>query len=106
MAMARHRLALLRLMTTHGWAVTFSIGLAGLNDGITTVDEFVATADTLMYKAKRAGKDAVAWTDGTSLRVEPEHDSLSVAQELDNAKLATAPSGTPHRPRRTWPLAP
>ena len=106
-AMARHRLALLELMAAHGWAITFSMGIASLNDGITTVDEFVAAADSLMYEAKREGKDSVAWTDGSSLHLEPEHHPQSNAPTLDDTKLvASGMHGSPQRPRRTWPLAP
>jgi len=69
-AMSRHRDALLDAMSANGWAVTVSVGIAGLTDDIDTVDGFVAAADSMMYDAKRAGKDLIAWNDSSSLRLE------------------------------------
>jgi len=70
-ALNRIRTELTARMSDHGWAVTFSIGSAELSDEIRTVDAFVAAADALMYEAKRAGKDLLAWTDTSARRVEP-----------------------------------
>jgi diguanylate cyclase (GGDEF)-like protein len=70
-AIHRIKAELTSLMSDRGWAVTFSIGSAELNDRFHTVDQFVAAADTLMYEAKRAGKDLLAWTDTSARRVEP-----------------------------------
>jgi diguanylate cyclase (GGDEF)-like protein len=67
LALARHRRTLISRMHERGWAVTFSIGIVGLNEQITTVDAFVAAADALMYEAKRAGKDFIAWSDGSAI---------------------------------------
>jgi diguanylate cyclase (GGDEF)-like protein len=69
-ALNRIRTELTARMYEHGWAVTFSMGSAELNDRIHTVDEFVGAADGLMYEAKRAGKDLLAWTDTSVHRVE------------------------------------
>ncbi len=38
-----------------GWTATVSIGVAVSSEGIATVDEIVAAADTAMYDAKRRG---------------------------------------------------
>lgn len=69
-AMSRHRDALLEEMAADGWAVTVSVGIAALSDHIDTVDDFVAAADSVMYDAKKAGKDLIAWNESSSLRLE------------------------------------
>lgn len=69
-AMSRHRDALLEEMAANGWAVTVSVGVAALSDQIETVDGFVAVADSMMYDAKKAGKDQIAWDDHSSIQSE------------------------------------
>lgn len=46
-------------MGRNGWPVTFSIGLATWPDPPATCDDLARRADTLMYEAKKAGKDAI-----------------------------------------------
>jgi diguanylate cyclase (GGDEF)-like protein len=83
-ALTRIRTELVARMAEHGWAVTFSIGIAALHGRIHTVDEFVAAADALMYEAKRAGKDLIAWSDNTARHLEA----------VDSTSDASAPSMT------------
>ena len=81
-AMLRHRLAVLEQMADNGWAVTISVGVIGLSEHIDSVDAFVAAADSMMYKAKNAGKDLVAWNDGSA-------SSEYLDDREDDASLAT-----------------
>lgn len=46
-------------MQRHGWPVTFSVGLVTFADPPASVDEMVSKADTLMYAAKKNGKDRI-----------------------------------------------
>jgi diguanylate cyclase (GGDEF)-like protein len=55
----RKRLA--KEMDSHGWPVTFSIGVAGFESFPESVDQLVELADRLMYQAKRGGKDRIAF---------------------------------------------
>ena len=47
-------------MQAHGWAVTCSIGAATFSGAPGSVEEALAKADSLMYRAKAAGKNRVA----------------------------------------------
>jgi diguanylate cyclase (GGDEF)-like protein len=78
-ALGRIRAELVAGMSAHGWAVTFSIGVAALHDRVHTIDEFVAAADALMYDAKRAGKDLIAWVDNSVRRFEPADGPVPAA---------------------------
>lgn len=51
---------LLAAMKKGGWGVTFSIGLAFVDDTQATPAELIAQADRLMYEAKRSGKNRIA----------------------------------------------
>lgn len=53
--------ALTQAMRTHGWGVTFSIGVAGFNTPARDVDQLIEMADRLMYEAKLGGKDRIAY---------------------------------------------
>ncbi len=53
--------ALIQAMRAHGWDVTFSIGVAGFQSPPSGVDELIDAADRLMYRAKQAGKDRIAY---------------------------------------------
>ncbi|NOX56532.1 MAG: GGDEF domain-containing protein [Planctomycetes bacterium] len=53
------REALKAEMASHGWPVTFSIGVATFSEMPASASRMVEAADTLMYTVKRAGKDAV-----------------------------------------------
>jgi len=46
-------------MQRRGWPVTFSVGLVTFADPPASVDEMVSRADTLMYAAKKNGKDQI-----------------------------------------------
>jgi len=51
--------ALTREMRAHGWAVGFSMGIAAFTEPPSTVGEIVTKADSVMYAAKRDGKNTV-----------------------------------------------
>lgn len=48
-------------MRSHGWGVTFSIGVVGFESPPHSVDHLIEVADRLMYQAKQAGKDRIAY---------------------------------------------
>ena len=50
---------LLNLMETHGWSVTFSIGVVTYNRITGTVNDIMKKADTLMYSVKLNGKNMI-----------------------------------------------
>jgi len=59
-ALEKSRLALAVRMSTNHWPVTFSIGLAdGGRESGTTLPALLASADRLMYEAKRGGRDRI-----------------------------------------------
>ena len=64
-AFTRIRAMLLDEIVRHGWGVTISVGIAAAGPRTIGVDELLAAADSLMYDAKRAGKDRIAWDDVT-----------------------------------------
>jgi diguanylate cyclase (GGDEF)-like protein len=67
-AFTRIRLMLLDAIQKQGWSVTVSVGIAeaDLSRGSAAL---IAAADDLMYEAKRAGKDRIAWDATISLAV-------------------------------------
>ena len=89
-ALTRMRTQLLAQMSERGWAVTVSVGIAEMNDHITTVDELVATADALMYDAKRAGKDLITWADSS---LEPRFESRDDRPQASGTQTASATQG-------------
>jgi diguanylate cyclase (GGDEF)-like protein/PAS domain S-box-containing protein len=62
-AFTRIRTALLDEIVQHGWGVTISVGIAAAGARTDGIDELLAAADSLMYDAKRAGKDRIAWDE-------------------------------------------
>lgn len=55
------RSVLNEVMRAHGWGVTFSIGVVGFEVPAPGVDQLIEIADRLMYRAKQAGKDRIAY---------------------------------------------
>lgn len=51
--------SLTQAMKKHQFAVTFSIGVVSFNSPPISVDVLIETADSLMYKAKRKGKNRI-----------------------------------------------
>jgi diguanylate cyclase (GGDEF)-like protein len=62
-AFTRIRAVLLDEIVQHGWGVTISVGIAAAGARTNGIDELLAAADSLMYDAKRAGKDRIAWDE-------------------------------------------
>jgi diguanylate cyclase (GGDEF)-like protein len=60
LAAEKVRGALGDVVPAHGWRMTASIGVATFLVPPESVDELLAAADGLMYRAKQAGKDGVA----------------------------------------------
>jgi len=58
-AVSRAKENLLELMETHGWPVTFSVGMVTFLRPPDTVDEMVTRADRIMYTAKSSGKNLI-----------------------------------------------
>ena len=48
---------------------TVSVGVAGMDADVATVDRLLERADTAMYAAKQAGRNRVAQWDATMLRM-------------------------------------
>jgi diguanylate cyclase (GGDEF)-like protein len=73
LAFARIRTILVGEMERHGWSVTFSVGIVGVSKLIGSIDDLLSYADSLMYEAKRAGKDRIiaAGADGELGSVKP-----------------------------------
>jgi diguanylate cyclase (GGDEF)-like protein len=67
-AFTRIRLILLDTIQKEGWNVTVSVGIAEA-DTTRNAAALIAAADELMYEAKRAGKDRIAWDATISLAV-------------------------------------
>ena len=57
----RLRKDLTQRMQGHGWAVTFSIGVAVFESPPKSVDELIHKSDVLMLQVKRQRKDAIAY---------------------------------------------
>jgi len=51
---------LLSAMESHGWPITFSVGLATFTTVLDSVDEMIKRADRLMYQMKREGKGGIS----------------------------------------------
>ena len=58
-AFERVRAALLAQLAVHGWDVTFSVGIAPVTGMVGSIDDLLAYADRLMYRAKALGKDRI-----------------------------------------------
>ena len=58
-AFERVRAELLAQMLAHGWDVTFSVGIAPVTRMVGSIDDLLAYADRLMYRAKALGKDRI-----------------------------------------------
>jgi diguanylate cyclase (GGDEF)-like protein len=58
-AFERIRTGLRQQMSDHGWDVTFSVGIASVTRMVGSIDDLLAYADQLMYRAKRDGKDRI-----------------------------------------------
>ena len=65
-AFHRIRVILLEALREQGWSVTVSIGITEA-DGSQSVDDLISAGDQLMYEAKHAGKDRIAWDASGSL---------------------------------------
>jgi diguanylate cyclase (GGDEF)-like protein len=63
MAFERIREVLQSQMTEHGWDVTFSVGIASVTRMVGSIDDLLAYADRLMYRAKGLGKDRIVCED-------------------------------------------
>ncbi len=50
---------LLSTMNDKGWPVTFSIGVASFQVAPSDFDTLIGQADSLMYEAKRTGRDRI-----------------------------------------------
>jgi diguanylate cyclase (GGDEF)-like protein len=68
-AFTRIRFALLERLREMGWGATVSVGIASA-DGTCDADALICAGDELMYEAKRAGKDRIAWDESTLLAAE------------------------------------
>jgi len=60
-AFMKAQASLLTAMKENGWPVTFSIGIVTFLEPPETVEGLLHVADTLMYRAKRRGKNRVAY---------------------------------------------
>ncbi|WP_283250070.1 diguanylate cyclase domain-containing protein [Acaryochloris marina] len=60
---ARLQKILLEELEKHQWPVTFSMGVLIFEYPPSSVDELIQSADQLMYEAKDAGKNAVAYSN-------------------------------------------
>jgi diguanylate cyclase (GGDEF)-like protein len=58
-AFERVRDALQCGMAERGWEVTFSVGIASVTRMVGSIDDLLAYADRLMYRAKELGKDRI-----------------------------------------------
>jgi diguanylate cyclase (GGDEF)-like protein len=65
-AFTRIRFALLERLQEKGWRATVSVGIASA-DETCGADALISAGDELMYEAKRAGKDRIAWDASASL---------------------------------------
>ncbi len=59
MAFERIRAELQTEMAARGWDVTFSVGIASVTRMVGSIDDLLAYADRLMYRAKGLGKDRI-----------------------------------------------
>ena len=56
---AELRASLIETMKKHGWAITFSIGVATFHTTPESLDQLIEKADALMYLVKQGGKNAI-----------------------------------------------
>ena len=54
-------------MAEHGWGVTFSVGIASVTRMVGSIDDLLAYADRLMYRAKELGKDRIVCDDASPI---------------------------------------
>jgi diguanylate cyclase (GGDEF)-like protein len=59
LAFERIRAELQIEMAARGWEVTFSVGIASVTRMVGSIDDLLAYADRLMYRAKGLGKDRI-----------------------------------------------
>jgi diguanylate cyclase (GGDEF)-like protein len=57
----RIQAALVRAMEHHDWGVTFSLGALTFEQSPDDVEQMIELADQLMYRAKKAGKNAIVY---------------------------------------------
>ena len=76
-AFTRIRSILVGEMERHGWSVTFSVGIVGVSKLIGSIDDLLSYADSLMYEAKRAGKDRILAADPRGDLTSAESDALA-----------------------------
>ena len=69
-AFERIRRVLRQQMSDRGWEVTFSVGIASVTRMVGSIDDLLAYADQLMYRAKRDGKDRII-CDGAPVAADP-----------------------------------
>jgi diguanylate cyclase (GGDEF)-like protein len=67
MAFERIREVLQSQMAEHGWDVTFSVGIASVTRMVGSIDDLLAYADRLMYRAKGLGKDRIVCEDAAAV---------------------------------------
>ena len=105
-AFERIRGVLRQQMSDHGWDVTFSVGIASVTRMVGSIDDLLAYADQLMYRAKRDGKDRII-CDGAPAAAIPRCGRCSRRRVARSARPASParrcrrradPAGTP-RPR-------
>ena len=54
-------------MAEHGWAVTFSVGIASVTRMVGSIDDLLIVRGRLMYRAKRDGKDRIVCDDASAI---------------------------------------
>jgi diguanylate cyclase (GGDEF)-like protein len=67
MAFERIRAELQAKMAAHGWDVTFSVGIASVTRMVGSIDDLLAYADRLMYRAKGLGKDRIVCDESSAI---------------------------------------
>jgi PleD family two-component response regulator len=54
-------------MAARGWEVTFSVGIASVTRMVGSIDDLLAYADRLMYRAKGLGKDRIVCDEASAV---------------------------------------
>ena len=67
LAFERVRDELKSLMADNGWEVTFSVGIASVTRMVGSIDDLLAYADRLMYRAKGLGKDRIVCDEASAI---------------------------------------
>jgi diguanylate cyclase (GGDEF)-like protein len=67
MAFERIRAELQTEMAARGWEVTFSVGIASVTRMVGSIDDLLAYADRLMYRAKGLGKDRIVCDEASAV---------------------------------------